>query len=205
MHQKRNEVPRTWPIARKGTKQVVVPKHNKRNGIPLLIVLRDILKIAKKRKEVERIIREGRIKVNGKAAKDDRFAMLFMDILSVGDKSYKLVFENKKFKLQDTREKEKIVKVVGKRVLNKNKIQVNLSDGRNMQVKDKLKIGESLAVDFDGKILRKIELKEGAKIVVMSGSHLGEEGKVEKIADKTAIISIGKEKVNLNLKSIMAV
>lgn len=207
MHLTRNEVPRTWPIPRKGTKSIVVPKNNKANGIPLLILLRDMLKIGEKRKEIEKIMREGKIKVNGKVVKDEKYALVVLDILSLGDKSYKLVLKNKKFNLEETKEKEKIVKIVGRKILKGKKVQINLGDGRNIMTSEKLNIGDSVAINFEGKIARKIELKENAKVMVISGSHIGEEGKVERIDEKnkTADIRMVKEKVNLNLNRIMAI
>jgi len=200
-------MPKTWPVPRKGTKYIAVASHNKATGIPLLILLRDILKIAKKRKEVEKIIRDGKIKVNGKIARDDRFALGLLDILEVDGKSYKLVLENKKFRLEETKDKEKITKIIGKKILNKNKVQINLNDGRNIISKEKLKVGDSLAINFEGKISRIIELKENSKVIVISGSHIGEEGKVENIdrKKKTAEIKTQKEKINLDLKRVMAV
>jgi small subunit ribosomal protein S4e len=207
MHLKRNEVPRNWPIARKGTKSIVVPGHNKRNGIPVLILLRDILKLAKKRKEVERILREGKVKVNGKLIREDKFTMLLFDIMNVEGKDYKLILENKKFKLQETKDREKTLKITGKKILSGGIVQIQLNDGRNLLVKEKMKMGDSIVLNFDGKITEKIELREGSKIVVISGSHIGEEGKVEKIDEKSkiAIIVIQKEKVNLGLGRIMAI
>lgn len=207
MHLTRNEVPKTWPIARKGTKSIVVPSHNKKNGIPVLILLRDILKVGKIRKEVEKIVREGKIKVNGRVIKDDKFALVFWDILSVGEKNYKLVLENKKFKLQETKDKEKIIKIVGKKIMPKGAVQINLQDGRNILSKEKMDINDSLVINFEGKIVKKIGLKENSRIVVISGSHIGEEGKIEKINEdkREATVLIKKEEVNLNLERVMAI
>jgi len=207
MHLTRNEAPTTWPIPRKGTKQLLVPKHNKKNGIPLLVIIRDMLKLGKTRKEVEDIMRAGKIKVNGKIVRDEKFAMLVLDIIDAGEKSYKLILENKKFRLEETKEKEKIAKIIGKKVLAKGKIQINLNDGRNFITKEKFRINDSVAVNFEGKIARKIELKENSKIIVIKGSHIGEEGKIEKLNEKnkTAEIKTSREKINLNLDSVMAV
>ena len=55
-HLKRQEVPTNWPIKRKGTTFVVRPDTNLKLGIPILIVLRDILKLTKDRKETEKIL-----------------------------------------------------------------------------------------------------------------------------------------------------
>lgn len=205
MHLTRSEVPKTWPIPRKGTHSIIVPSHNKKNGIPLLIALRDMLKVAKKRKEVENIARAGMIKVNGKIVRDEKFSLILFDILELGGKNYKLVLENKKFRLQETKDKEKISKIVGKKMLNKKIMQINLNDGRNLLIKENVNMGDSISINSEGKMTKKIELKDGAKIIVISGSHIGEEGKVEKINGNIATIKTEKEKVNLELKRIMAI
>ena len=53
-HLKRQNISKNWPIARKGNTFVVKPLSKK--GIPLLIVLRDLLKIAQTREEVKTAI-----------------------------------------------------------------------------------------------------------------------------------------------------
>jgi small subunit ribosomal protein S4e len=69
MHLKRNQASKRWPIPRKGTKYVAVPLHNKHNSIPIVIVLRDLLKIGKSKKEIKKILLENKIKINGKIIK----------------------------------------------------------------------------------------------------------------------------------------
>ena len=56
MHLKRQEVPKSWPVYRKGTKYVVKPGSALETGVPLLLVLRDMLHIAQNRKEAKRAI-----------------------------------------------------------------------------------------------------------------------------------------------------
>jgi len=53
MHLKRQKIPNSWPIERKGTKYIVRPSNGIKNSIPLLILMRDMLKIATTRKEVK--------------------------------------------------------------------------------------------------------------------------------------------------------
>ena len=61
MHLKRQKVPKSWPITRKGTKYLVRPNSDIHSGIPILIILRDMLKIAQNRREVKRAIHEKNI------------------------------------------------------------------------------------------------------------------------------------------------
>ena len=55
-HMKRHMAPKRWPIHRKGTTFVVKPNFNPRRGIPVLIILRDILKVCQNRKEAKKAI-----------------------------------------------------------------------------------------------------------------------------------------------------
>ena len=51
-HIKRQSAPTNWPIERKGTKFIVTPLGSITEGVPVLILLRDILRITENRKEV---------------------------------------------------------------------------------------------------------------------------------------------------------
>ena len=55
-HLKRQVVPKSWPVPRKGTAYVIRPSFSPHKGLPLLVVLRDMLDVVKNRKEVKRAI-----------------------------------------------------------------------------------------------------------------------------------------------------
>jgi len=205
MHTTRNQTLKSWPIPRKGTKYIVVPSHNKNSGIAILTVMRDMLKVVGKRKEAEKIMREGKVKVNGKITRDEKYALSLFDIIDIGGKKYKIVLKNKKYNPEETKDNEKIVKITGKKMLIGKKIQINLSDGKNIVTNENLNMGDSVALDFNNRISRKIGLKEGSRAIVISGSHIGEEGKVEKISGNVAEIKTDNTKVNLETKRIMAI
>ena len=56
MYLKRQKVPKNWSIHRKGTKYVVRPRANFEKGVPLLIVLRDMMKVVQNRKEAKKAL-----------------------------------------------------------------------------------------------------------------------------------------------------
>ncbi|MBU3913465.1 MAG: hypothetical protein KKB21_03295 [Nanoarchaeota archaeon] len=206
MHRTRSEISKLWPIPRKGTKFLVVASHNQDSGIPVLVVLRDILKIGKTKREVKRVILLEKIKVNGKNIKDEKFPLGVFDVLGVGDKNYKLIIKDKKFSLEETKELKKISKVIGKSILKKHRVQINLSDGRNFLTSEKITTGDSVVFSFkENKVEKIIQMKEGANVLVISGSHIGEEGKIEKVAINKADVKIGKGSVNLELERLMAI
>ena len=57
-HLSRQEIPKKWPIERKGSTYIVRPRFDTENGIPLLIALRNMFNLAQTRKEAKKIIRE---------------------------------------------------------------------------------------------------------------------------------------------------
>ena len=210
MHLKRNKTPKSWPIERKGTKYLVVPQHNLKNGIPLLVALRDILNFAQNRKEAKKILSLGKVKVNGKIAKEEKQPLLLFDVLSIGEKNFRVVLENKKFSLMEIQEREtleKIAKIIGKKILKGGKIQINLSDGRNFITKESLKTGNSVIVDFkERKIKKIIEPRKGGKMIVLKGRHSGKSGKIVSIEkNKSAMINFGKEKASVKLDNLIAI
>ncbi|HPD81710.1 MAG TPA: hypothetical protein PK357_01275 [Candidatus Pacearchaeota archaeon] len=213
-HLKRQFAPKNWPIPRKGTTFVIKPNFGLSKGIPLLIVLRDMLKIVQDRKEAKKAIYLEKIFVNGKKARDEKDGILLFDVITIipSKKHYCLsVSLNGKFELKEITEKEsnnKISKVIGKKSLKGKKIQLNLSDGRNFLSDLKCKINDSVIIDFKkNKIEKCLPLKENSKVFVFAGKHSGETGKIESInhEKKMAIIEKDKEKINILIKQFIII
>ncbi len=80
-HLKRQEAPRIWPVPRKGTTYIVRPLANPDSAIPLLIILRDLLKVSQNRREVKRAIHLNQILLNAKPARDDKAYLSLFDTL----------------------------------------------------------------------------------------------------------------------------
>src|SRR3989338_8721015 len=150
MHQTRETIPKEWPLTRKGRKYVVVSRQ--RNVIPLLVVLRDMLKLGRTRKEIKKILNEGNIAVNGKMRKDERFSLLVFDTLTIKkiNKNCRIILSRGKFQAEEIKEKDaskRICRINGKKVLGKNKIQLNLNNGNNIICNEKARIGDSVVID----------------------------------------------------------
>ncbi|MDP2947265.1 MAG: S4 domain-containing protein [Nanoarchaeota archaeon] len=217
MHIKRSKMPKTWPLARKKKAQkfIAIPSHAVSQGISLLFILRDLLKIAKTRKEVRYMTLNGLVKVNHKVRKDENFPMSVFDVLSLEKEklNYKLEIVNKKFKLLKISEKEsgnKVIKIIGKKVMNKNRIQMNLGDGSNFITKDKFSVGDSVVLNMkENKVGKILPLKIGAKIEIIIGKHAGEKGKLVNFAGLTRgrnySIKLNDTEVVLPYKSILVI
>ncbi|MBI2448964.1 hypothetical protein HYV49_01575 [Candidatus Pacearchaeota archaeon] len=210
MHQKINIIPKTWAIKRKDRKFVVTSMHMRRQGIPLLIAMRDILCVVSDRRELGIALRDGKIKINNKIVKEDRFPLLLMYVLSFDSKHYRVLINDKgKFNFEEISEKdakEITLKVIGKKILKKGKIQFNLSGGHNLIGNEEIKIGNSIVLDIDKNEVKKIlRLEKGAHAIVIGGRHMGKFGSINHIEDKLAKIEGKNVHINVNLNNIMAI
>jgi small subunit ribosomal protein S4e len=212
-HLKRHAIPKSWPIQRKGTAFVVQPNQGFSNSLPILIVLRDVLKVAQNRKEVKKMIHMKSILVNGKEIRDEKEGIMLFDTITLvpSKKSYRLIIlKNEKFNVEEIKENEahtKIAKVIDKTMLKGKKIQLNLSDGRNFISNINCKTGDSVLINTKAKKIEKcIPLKENSEAVIFAGKHSGEKGKIENINREQKIVEInnGKEKMNVLIKQVMA-
>lgn len=205
MHIKRQTINKSLPIPRKGTKYIVVASHNKKNGIPLLIILRDILKIGENRREIKAILNSGAVFINDKVTKKENFSVLPFDILKVGEKIYELTFSDKgKFMVKESAKKEKILKVISKKILKKKKIQLNLMYGWNIITNEKVGTGDSVVVDKN-KIVKIIPLEKGREAVIFKGKNKGKHGKIDKIENKIASLACENETINIPVENILVV
>ncbi len=211
---KRQKVPKNWPVKRKGTAYVVRPNFGINNGIPVLVILRDLLEVAENRKEVKRAIHSKSILLNNKTIKDEKNNALLFDTLTIvpAKKYYRIILSEKgKFNVEEIKESEankKIAKVVDKKILKGKKTQLNLSDGRNVLSDIKCNINDSVLINFKEKKIEKcLPVKEGAKVEIFSGKHAGKKGTIKKIdlKKKTIEVSHGKEKINVLIKQLLVV
>jgi len=194
MYIKRSRLPNTWPAPRKGTKYVAVARHAFTKSVPILFILRDILKIAKTRKEARYILLNKEVKINNKIRKDEKFPVQVFDIVSLEKtgKHYRLEIVNRKFKLEEIsadKADKKIVKIIGKRLLKEGKVQMNLGDGQNLLTKEKFSLGDSVIINTKTDKLDKVlPLKAGASVEVIAGKYAGKTGKVKET------VHLGNEK-----------
>ena len=214
MHLKRQKAPKNWPIARKGTKYVVRPSFNLNKGVPILIILRDILKIAQNRKEVKKALISKHILLNNKRVVDEKHNALLFDVIKIIPlkKSYIVgISEKKKFEINEIKESEadkKIAKVINKKILKGGKTQLNLSDGNNFISEMKCKTNDSVIINFKKKTIEKcLPLKEKTEVFVFEGKHSGKRGIINKIDVKSKIaeITVEKNKINVLIKQFIVI
>ena len=214
MHLKRHKIGKFWPVPRKGTKYLAVATHNKNDAIPLVVVVRDVLKLVKNKKELQRIINERKIQINHKEIRETNYPVCLFDVINLPDikKNYRAMLStNKKMIFEEIPEEEaktKIFKVISKKTLSNKKMQLNLIHGKNIISNEKIKTGDSVVLNLkDNKILKIIPMKEGTNVFVIKGKHAGHQGKIQEIMDRggksIAKIISDEGKVNVWIKNII--
>jgi small subunit ribosomal protein S4e len=204
-HLKTIATPKSWPIHRKSRKYVMRQNsgpHNMKESITLNMLLIDILGLAKTKKEAVYILHHKEVLVDGKRRKEVAFPIGMFDVISIKDikKDYRLLIDSKgKFKVMEIDPKEamiKPIKIIGKRPIGK-KMQINLSDGKNLLVQDdNFRVDDTIIYDFNKKQIKKhLNLEKGKCIFLINGKHRGDIGKIEDVEQDKIIYKIGQNEV----------
>lgn len=192
-HLKRLNAPKSWPIERKSNKWLIRPTsgpHALGKCISLNLILKEILKYAKTTKEVKTILNEKGVLIDNVRRKEPKFPVGIMDVIEIPTtKEHFRVYYNKfgKFILHSiTKEEAKLKpqRIIGKTVLKKGKLQLNLYDGNNIIVdKGDYSIGDTIIVDLtqNRKIVKHIKFAKGAMVYIFDGKYRGYFGVIDDI------------------------
>ena len=189
-HQKRVTVPVSWPIARKTHAWVAKTSpgpHSSADSMPLVMVLRDMLKLVDNAREAKRSLYEGKVLVDGRAQKDYKLPVGIFDVISIPDNNqqYRMLKDEKGMfylSLLEPGNVRKLARVENKTFLKGKKQQLNLSDGSNKLAEGDFKVGDSLVLSLpDKNIEEKIGFEVGNLAMVVGGKHSGQTGKIKEI------------------------
>ncbi|MEF8826474.1 MAG: 30S ribosomal protein S4e [Halapricum sp.] len=191
-HQKRLSVPNSWPVERKTqtfTVKADAGPHGE-DGVPLLIVLRDVLGYADSRKEARYALNQDQVLINGEPVSDESRPVGMFDILAFKEReeSYR-VFPGEGGRLALTpidadAAESKLGKIVGKQDVPGGDVQLTLHDGHTLLVEDAEDYsgGDSIVIaNEDDEIVAHFEYEEGALVTAVDGQHAGEIGTVDEI------------------------
>ncbi|WP_435333474.1 30S ribosomal protein S4e [Haloarchaeobius sp. TZWWS8] len=191
-HQKRLSVPKSWPVERKTatfTVKADAGPHGE-EGVPLVILLRDVLGYVDSKKEARYALNQDSVLVNGKAVSDEQRPIGMFDILSFveRDEHYR-VFPDEGGRLTLTpieadAADSKLGKVVGKQQVTGGATQLALHDGQTLQLDDASEYStkDSLVIDNEtNEIVAHFPYEEGALVTAIKGSHAGQVGTVAEI------------------------
>ena len=201
---KRKPAPKMWPIHRKEAVWTVMPRpgpHPLSRSLPLVLIVRDMLKFAKTAKEAKNIISQEKIMVDGKVRRDERFLVGLMDVISIVDtkKSYRILPSKKGLTLHPIDSKEvsfKLCRLENKHVVKGGNVHLDLHDGTNSLIQvsnpqnpeeDKYHTLDVLKVSVpDRELLGHTKLAVGAPAIVISGKNIGKYGTVTAIEKAAA-------------------
>ncbi|MCI4358011.1 MAG: 30S ribosomal protein S4e [Thermoplasmata archaeon] len=191
---KRRAAPRTWTVPRKGSKWIQRPApgpHAQDESIPLLLVIRDIRRIAQSAREARLLARSGSILVDGKVVKDLDRGVGLLDALTFATPKpeHFRILKDRRGKLVllpiDGKEAAfKIGRVRFKHTVPGGRVQVTLHDGRNLLVAADApyKVGDSLKIELPSqKVLGHLKLAPGHLAYVSGGSHVGQLARVDHV------------------------
>ena len=210
-HQKRLAVPDSWPVERKEatyTTKAAAGPHGE-GGVPLLIVLRDVLGYVDSTKEARFALGQDSVLVNGRAVSDERRPIGMFDILTFRerDEHYR-VFPDEGGRLSLTpidadAAGSKLGKIEGKRQVPGGDTQLTLHDGQTLLVDDATAYGtnDSIVVSNedseersssddasgeaprtdDDEVVAHFPYEEGALVTAVRGAHAGRIGTIDEI------------------------
>ena len=191
-HQKRLSVPKSWPVERKTDVFTVKASGGPHGeaGVPLLILLRDVLGYVDNRKEARYALGEGAVLVNGDPNASEERPIGMFDILAFPDREeYYRVFPDEGGRLSLTPIEEadadsRLGKVAAKRQVAGGVTQLSLHDGTNLTVEDESTYGthDSIVVDNEtNEIVAHFPYEEGALVTAVEGNHAGKIGEITEI------------------------
>jgi small subunit ribosomal protein S4e len=217
---KRQMAPTFWAIKRKESQFVVRVKpgpHPKHRAYPLGMVLRDVLKVTKTMHESEKILNEGKVKVDGIVRYDVNLAVGLMDVVELATgQAYRMSPKNSELltsvAIEDSEKGVKLVKVTSKTTIKGKKIQYGFHDGKTLISDQNLKVGDTCVIDLPKvQIKNHIAFEKGVTGLIITGDNAGVVGKIDDIQDgvfslpKRALVSFDGKTVELPVEMVMVV
>lgn len=210
-----------WGLNRKSKRFAITVKpgpHKKNHSIPTAVLLRDKLKLVSTLRECKYVIYNGKVIIDGIIRKSLHHGTGLMDVIELSNvvDIYRLIPIHGKIlsaiKIPQEEKSKKIIKIVRKNTIKKNKIQISSHDGRSIITDLKINVGDSCLITIpQQEILNVIKLEKNCKILITKGSNAGKIGIVENIKKGTFLlpkqitINLGKNKIEIPLDIVMVI
>jgi len=188
-HMKRLNAPKHWMLDKLTGTYAPRPSpgpHKLRECLPLVIFLRNRLKYALTKKEVQSILMQRLIKVDGKVRTDSTYPTGFMDVISIEKtgENFRLVYDVKgRFAVHRINADE-----AGYKLCKVRRVQVGAKaipflvthDGRTLRYPDPLiKVNDTIKLDLaTSKIVQSVKFDVGNLAMITGGRNMGRVGVV---------------------------
>jgi small subunit ribosomal protein S4e len=188
-HLKRLAAPKSWMLDKLGGVYTVRPSsgpHKLKECLPISLFLRNRLKYALNMKEVQTILKQRLIKIDGKVRTDEKFPCGFNDVIQIekNNEQFRLLYDVKgRFTVHRITPQEatyKLVRVKSLKTGPRNVPFLTTSDGRTIRYPDPLvKVNDTIRLDLKTyKILDFIKFETGNQCMVTGGRNTGRVGTI---------------------------
>ena len=191
-HVKRYAASRALKMSRKSlfwTMKPAAGPHSLKGSMPLRLVVRDYLSIARTAREADGVIYKGAVLVDGKVRRSPDFPVGFMDVIRFPmlNSSYRVLLDHKGrlilAEVDATEASAKLCKVVRKQNIKGKKIQITLHDAKNL-IGDLMdyKPGDVMKLSLpEQKAMERIPFEVGSIAMVTGGRNVSKVGKISEI------------------------
>ena len=189
-HLKRISAPKALMIERKAKTWIQRPlpgPHKIATCAPISHILK-VIGIASTMKEVRKMLTSRSVLVDGRAVTEPKYAIGFMDVITFGDNSWRMLFDEKgRLIAKVTKDdKSKVCRIEKKTRIAGGKIQFTLHDGKALMSKEG-KVGDCILISLPDQKQKKV-YSVGGKMncIIIGGKHVGKNAVVEEIIPGTA-------------------
>lgn len=219
----RTQAPIFWGIPRKGKRfapNTSPGPHPKSLSIPLTVLVRDVLKLAKTAKEARTAIVSGYVIVDGAIRKDPNFPVGLMDVVEMTNlgKIFRLVPTKTRtlypIEVSEGEKNLKLCAIRNKVTTHKGSIQYAMHDGRSVLTGPEvsMNVSDSVLIEVPSqKIVKHVVMKKGSMVMVTGGERQGDGGTLNEIKAGTvsrprmASVAIKESSVEIPAKLVISV
>jgi len=191
-HLKRLAAPKHWMLDKLSGVWAPRPAtgpHKLRECLPLVLILRNRLKYGLNATEVNMILKEKLVSIDGKTRLNPRYPCGFMDVVSISrtDQYFRILYDVKgRFILTPIKERKanfKLCRVTKAQVGRGGIPYIATHDGRTIRFPDPdIKVGDSVRINLKTNTIEQFyKLDIGCKVMIIKGRNTGRIGTIRKI------------------------
>ncbi len=188
-HLKRYAAPRALRLPRKSLPWMVKPSpgpHPREGALPLRLLLRDYLSLARTAREADRILTGGQVLVDGRVRRSPKFPTGLMDVVQLPalNRNYRVLLDHRgrltPRGIDQAETSSKLCKVMRKDIVRGKRVQLSFHDGKTLVGDfDEFKPGDGVKLALpELKVLERFPFEKGATALITGGKNVGRVGTI---------------------------
>lgn len=188
-HMKRYAAPRALKLPRKSFPWMVKPSpgpHPRKSSLPLRLLLRDYLSLARTAREADRILAGGQVLVDGRVRRSPKFSVGLMDVVQLLtlNQNYRVLLDHRgRLVLHEIDKAEtslKLCKVMRKDIVRGRRVQLSFHDGKALVGDfDEFRPGDGVKLALpELKVLERFPFEKGVTVLVTGGKNVSKVGTI---------------------------